>query len=247
MLEAQQLSSIEGVQGVWRVDAAYASVVPYSQEHIVQELQPLAALGFQTAIEYHGLTDQVTGRRIFVAWFTSNATHRLPLGTTPEDWAERAVPAAKRRPKTVEGIDVLWQKEPGDRDFGVVVGFVLGLPVYITDLERTLLDILREPELAGGPGAMIATWKRAAERLNAAKIVEYTNQFGIRILRQRVGFLLEALGHSVRGLEAWRTTLLRGGSVKLIASAGYSPHYSERWNLSLNAPTEILRPLDRAK
>jgi hypothetical protein len=59
-------------------------------------------------------------------------------------------------------------------------------------------------------------------------------------MKQRVGFLLETLGHGHTRLEQWRASLQRGGSLKLVAREPYAPTFSERWNLSLNVPSSVI-------
>ena len=80
--------------------------------------------------------------------------------------------------------------------------------------------------------------------MNLDRLVDYTDRFENQTLRQRVGFVLERLGRVHPRLEVWRQKLSRGGSVKLVASEGYSPVFSAEWNLSLNAPASALAVLD---
>jgi hypothetical protein len=51
----------------------------------------------------------------------------------------------------------------------------------------------------------------------------------------RAGYILdERLGLTHLSIENWRGLVQRGGSQKLQAKAAYSPHFSEKWCLSIN-------------
>ncbi len=87
---------------------------------------------------------------------------------------------------------------------------------------------------------VLRAWALARDTLDLDVLVHYADRLDIALLRQRVGFILEELGLSHPRIEAWHEMARRGGSSKLVPSAPYSPHYSERWNLSLNAPLAAL-------
>jgi predicted transcriptional regulator of viral defense system len=86
-------------------------------------------------------------------------------------------------------------------------------------------------------------WKRAASRLRLDVLIDYTTRFSQTLLRQRVGFLLEQMQLTHPILQDWAKSSVRGSSAKLIANLAFSPVYSERWNLSINAPETALSEL----
>lgn len=235
--------AIKGAEGVYVIDVPFANLLDVSEEQIVQEANPWAVFGFLTAMVYHGLTD-LLAREVHVIEFKDGEhLRRIPLGTTPEDWADLGFPVA-RRPKKLGETRVLWSETQGKWDFGVEVGFSAGLPIYVTDAERTLLDALRAPEKCGGIAKVLRAW-RDAESCDLDRLVEYTDRFDIQNLRQRVGFLLQTLGRPHPRLDTWRERLQRGGSVKLLASDPYSETYSAEWNLSLNVPPSVLAVIEQ--
>ena len=139
---------------------------------------------------------------------------------------------------------VVWTNVQSRWDFGVMVGYSSGLPVYLTDVERTLLDALRMPDKCGGIAKVLQAWK-AADSCDLDRLVTYTERIAIHNLKQRVGFVLEKLGRSHPRLAQWRDRLQRGGSVKLLASGAYSETYSTEWNLSLNVPSSVLAIIEQ--
>jgi predicted transcriptional regulator of viral defense system len=232
------LSNVQGVHGVYVVVAPFASVVPISDEQIVQEANPWAVFSHATAIAHHGLTNDIP-QHLTANYIRSPRANRIPLGTTPDDWIELEMPLGSR-PRQIGPVTVNWIRTKEAFDFGHCVSSSQGIPIYVTDVERTLLDALRAPAKCGGVQATLQAWKRALGSLNQKRLIQYTERFENAVLRQRVGFLLELAGVSDPSMDKWRKSLLRGGSVRFVAGAPYASSYSERWNLSLNVPAGLL-------
>ena len=232
----------EGVSEVYVVDIPYANLLEVSEEQIIQEANPNAVFAYLTAMAYHGLTDLIPREVYAITLVGSGDGSRLPLGTMPEDWSDGIPFPAMKQPKTVRGVPVRWTQVTEGPAFGVVVGYSFGLPVYVTDAERTLLDALRSPDKSGGIAKVLQAW-RSAEGIDVGTLVRYTDRYDNKVLRQRVGYLLEALGKTHPRLEEWRHDLQRGGSVKLVANLPYSDKYAAGWNLSLNVPPSLLAVL----
>jgi predicted transcriptional regulator of viral defense system len=226
---------------VFRIDLPFAEIIPVTEEQIVQEADPTAVFSHLTALVHHALTDQLPNRIHVTSYATTDQT-RVPLGTTPEDWVDLPPPRVHRL-KAVNGVEVRWFKTKGGWDFGTSVGYSQASPIYVTDVERTLLDILRSPAEVGGPVIVFRAWCSARSTMRVERVVEYAERFGQPVLRQRIGYLLTALGLTHPQLRVWQRSLQRGGSLKLIASEPYSSTYSPEWNISLNVPPEILNEL----
>ena len=235
---------IRGVHGTYLIDTPFAKVITVSDEQIVQEANPYAVFSHLTALVHHGLTDQVP-EKVWVTSYRPHSPRRLPLGTQPDEWVELDMPPG-RLPRQVEGTSVVWTRSEAHYDFGDMVSHSHALPIYVTDPERTLLDALRAPGKCGGMLNVIRAWRRAAEGLDIRRLLDHADRFDKPILRQRVGYLLESMGLSHPRLDAWREQLVRGGSVKLLASADYSSCFNERWNLSLNVPEPVLAELQES-
>ncbi len=226
-----------GLSGIFVIDAPYASLLEVLEEQIVQEANPWTVFSHLTALAYHGLTDLIPSQ-IHATRFRDGSDPRIPLGTNPEDWTGLRYPTP-RFPGEVRGIKILWSETKGEHRFGITVGYSMGTPIYVTDVERTLIDILRAPDHAGGIAKVFHAW-RLAEGIDLDRLVDYTDRFDKQILRQRVGFMLQSLGLHHPRMEGWRSKLLRGGSVRLIADGEYSKTFSSEWNLSLNVPDSVL-------
>jgi predicted transcriptional regulator of viral defense system len=241
LVRSQLLVAIEGVTGVYRIDVPYADVIPVADEQIVQEANALAVFSHLTALVHHALTDQIP-RTIQVTHYQPPDAGRIPLGTAPEEWSELPLPSL-RRPARVGDVPVQWFLTKGAWDFGHTINYSQGLPIYVTDVERTLLDTLRAPGDSGGVALVFRAWRQARGSVNLDRLIEYTERFGQAILRQRVGFVLETLGLAHPRLATWKQKLLRGSSVKLVAAEDFAPAFAADWNLSLNVPSAVLAEL----
>lgn len=239
-LQRGVLAHIEGVSGVYRVVVPYARSIPVPEEAIAQEANPTAVFSFASAFVHHGLTGEAPGQ-MFLTEYKPDA-ERLPHGTSPEDWLDVPRPQ-RRRPDAIGGRTVVWTSSLAKWDFGHQTGLFESSPIYVTDLERTLVDSLRAPEKCGGILHAVRAWRQSRPIMNVDRIIDYADRLGQAVLRQRVGFTIEALGLSHARLDEWAGSSVRGGSARLVASETFAPQHSERWNLSLNAPESILLEL----
>lgn len=242
MLQAAgDIQRVEGVPGVYRVTVPYASVLSLPDEVVIQEANPTAVFSHFTAVACHNLTDTIPNE-FHLTLFGKSST-RLPLGTTLDDWSD--VPRPRQRtPDSIAKVPIHWHKSKPQWDFGDAVGYSQGCPIYITNLERTLLDALRFPGRCGGVAEVLRIWRRALPSLAMDVLIDYVGRFGQTLLRQRVGFILEKLGVTHPILQEWASKSVRGSSAKLFATLDFSPTFSERWNLSINVPDTVLSELN---
>jgi predicted transcriptional regulator of viral defense system len=234
---AGDIERVSEISGVYRITVPYASVLPSPDEVIIQEGNPRAVFSHFTAAQYHNLTYAIPNEYHLTHYPDSSV--RLPLGTAPEDWIDVPDPR-QRTPNSIHGVQIYWYKAKAEWDFGHTLGHIQGCPIYITDVERTLIDALRFPQRCGGATEVMRIWKRATDALNLDTLIGYVQKFKQTLLKQRVGFILERLGEPHPKFDEWAANSVRGSSAKLFANLEFSPHYSKRWNLSINAPDAIL-------
>jgi predicted transcriptional regulator of viral defense system len=82
-----------------------------------------------------------------------------------------------------------------------MVGYSFGTPIYVTDVERTLLDALRFPDKSGGVAKVLQAW-RSAGAVDLDKLIGYADAYDNQVLRQRVGYILDQLGRRHPQLDA---------------------------------------------
>jgi predicted transcriptional regulator of viral defense system len=234
-----ELRSLAGLARTYRVDVPYARAALTDEREILLECHPYATLSHATALVFHGLTDEQPVQLVATIPARSGTAGLLPIGTTPEDW-EGIVPPPIRRPKQILTRPVVWNRMEPARIYGAAEYHPGGAPLRITTLERTLIDAIQEPELSGGVANVFRAWERARYLINVPVLIELTERNGSKLLRARIGYLLETLGLNHPTLETWSRATTRGGSNVLVPGAPFSSTYSERWNLSLNGPVQLL-------
>ncbi len=233
-----ELRQISSLSTLYEVTVPYARIGVIEEDEVLMEVHPYASISHLSALAFHGLTNELP--QILTTFIPANGIGDvLPPGTNIDDWEGLAL-VHGRRPPQLLGQSVKWNRIGIDRYFGVREYRPRGYPVRVTTPERTLLDGLLQPEMSGGLMNVLAAWATARDTLNLDLLISYVDRFNINVLRQRVGFILEELRLIHPDVAKWQAQAKRGGSSKLIASNPYEGQYSERWNLSLNAPTDAL-------
>lgn len=238
MIITGELSRMRGVWQVYQVESPYAKLLPIDELNVVFEVNPWVVLSDISALQFHGLTDS-NPTSIHVIQGRALRAELLPLGTLRDDWIDVTFPE-RRTPGKVLGTPVASRSVGPDRIFGLGEYQYHGVTIRVTTPERTLIDGLMLPEPSGGILSVLNAWIRAEPLLNPEALVQFTELYGVAVLRQRVGYLMESLGLAHPALEHWQQLARRGGSSKLVGSQPYSSTYSERWSLSLNAPIDAL-------
>ena len=174
-------------------------------------------IGGWTALHHWDLTDQLFATTVVVT------TRRVP-----------------RREREIGGARFELRHRPVDALFGTRSVWREGIPVDVSDPERTLVDCLDDPSLGGGirhVGEALAQW-RVAPRANPEQLIAYGERLGNRTVFKRLGFVLEALGIEDPGLiEACQGRISSGVSL-LDPRREPTGSITTRWNLRLNAGLE---------
>src|ERR1019366_9472002 len=139
-------------------------------------------IGYGTAASHYGLTTQHRN----VIWLV-----------TPEHLRDRRLGASEIR-----------MVNPASRKF---FGFgpvdVLGYKVMMSDREKTVIDCVDRPDLAGGEGEAAYILATGCRRFDWPKVVEYLERIGSRTLIQRFGWLVDHAGADMAPAD--RERLLR--------------------------------------
>jgi len=188
---------------------------------IASKMADDAVLGYHTALQFYGKAYSSSSRYLYL-------TKRATRVTTFRDNEFCGV----KFPKQL--------LEKGKELFGVETDERAGLPVRVTTLERTLVDVLDRPDLGGG---WEETWRslEMVEFFDLDVVVEYTLLLENATTAAKVGFFLEQ--HRDRLMVEERHL------AALRAHRPRSPHYMVRtpresgrlvpeWNLVV--PVEIL-------
>jgi len=239
LLKAGELVRLEDFPFLYRVNAPYARSGTVEEEEVLMELHPYAALSHISALCFHQMTEQLS-KDIHVSIPDDGSRGFLPVGTGPKDWEGIAL-VRGRVADSISGRRIHWHRLVGKRIFETSASDRHGYPVRVTTPERTLLDALLQPNWSGGFANVLRAWAGYRDLIDLNALVRCVDRLGVRVLRQRAGFLMEELKLRHPALDGWVAQARRGGSSKLNGGAEFSPQFSQRWQLSINAPIDVLR------
>jgi predicted transcriptional regulator of viral defense system len=114
-------------------------------------------------------------------------------------------------------------------------------PIEISDLERTIIDGLRQPEYCGGVTDIAkALWMRRAD-MNVQKLLDYATRLDIGSVKRRLGYLLELFGLGPeQQLQAFRKSLTATYVPLDPLLPREGPHLA-KWRLQINISPEELQ------
>lgn len=112
--------------------------------------------------------------------------------------------------------------------------------VEISDLERTIIDGLRHPELCGGISEVAkGLWMRRAD-IHVSKLLEYSARLNVGSVRRRLGYLLDLFEIATdEQLQSLRSSLTATYLPLDPSLPSEGPHIA-KWRLQLNIPREEL-------
>ena len=179
---------------------------------IAARLTPDAVLAYHTALQLHGFAHSVREERVCLS------EHKLVRPLRFAGVLYRAVPP----PAALPAADRM--------SLGVETFDRQGLIVRATNLERTLVDVLDRPSLAGGWEEVWRSWEGVAVLLDFPFLLRYARLLGSATTAAKLGY----------ALEAGRERLAVPGAVlnKLRLLAPRQPHPAER---GLRRGTRLVR------
>jgi predicted transcriptional regulator of viral defense system len=153
---------------------------------IATALYTPSALSHRTALQLHGLSEQVPQ----VITCTTTAKVVTPAMRTRQ---------AKRRRRAsiweVDGLQIQYISMRPARFFGVEEVWVDDRTrVPVTDRERTVLDLVADPSRAGGFGEALSVLEAHQKELDLAKLVSYALRLEVVAVAKRLGWALETFG-----------------------------------------------------
>jgi predicted transcriptional regulator of viral defense system len=112
--------------------------------------------------------------------------------------------------------------------------------VEISDLERTVLDGLRHPELCGGITDIAkGLWMRHTD-ISVSKLLDYAKRLRVGSVYRRLGYLLELFALATdTELQSLRKALTATYAPLDPSLPSEGPHHA-KWRLQLNVPAEEL-------
>ena len=212
-------------RGLYSLSSQVFRETPLHEFEIAMALVEPAAISHRSAMNFHGLTEQIS-QTVYV------------LTTT-----EAALPRERRKGKEEEGhVDLsryrFIQIRPA-RFFGTEKVWVGESAVSITTIERTLLDGLEKPRYCGDFGEVLHAFQVAIRdtRLNLDRLIDHACRLDTATAK-RTGWVLERLGvESARLLRLMEMPI--NGYRSLDPSGPGEGRYNPRWGIQENLPSGI--------
>src|SRR3990170_6617483 len=213
----QFLERLQHKGWIRRIRRGRFSVIPLSsgesrtpQLHefiIAMELVSPAAIAYWSALNHHGMTEQLP-RTVFVA-----TNHPV-----------------RRSPGEVLGVSYKIISLRPEKFFGIVKDWIDEQPFQVTDKEKTIIDGLDLPQYVGGVDEIAKALSTVWTQLNESKLRKYAVKIGNSAVAKRLGFLMETLG--LGNVEALRKVVtLAPGFSSLDPTLPRHGKYNRRWGL----------------
>ena len=221
------LSRMAKRRWIMRLERGKYMIVPFEAgpsgqftEHefvIASKLVAPYMIGLWSALSHHGLTEQVPDRVYLLSPKSKHRYQGLMAGVS---------------------YRILTLKR--DEFFGAAFAWIGQEKIWVTDLERTLLDAVLWPHLCGGFTEVAKAFQAAKAKTDVTKLGSYAFKMGRGVAFKRLGILGEWVGWPVEALRVWRRSKSKG--ISLLDPLGTkSGSQISRWNLRLNFNLEGFR------
>lgn len=174
-------------------------------------------IGFRSALNYHGYTEQVS-RTVFIA-----STSR------------KLKPALD-----VSGVTYRFVHMSERKFFGATEVVLNGYRVNVSDPEKTVVDCLDHLEYCGGIVEVAKALWYGRDDLAFVKMAQYARRNGNRAVSQRLGYLLEILESGTDEAIDLLHENISNSYAPLDTLATPKGRYIERWKVLVNVPENEL-------
>ena len=175
--------------------------------------------GYATAAVHHGLTTQ----------------HRQVI---------RLVTPVRARNRRVLDTEVQIINSVPRKFFGFGPVNILGHTVMMSDREKTVIDCIDRPRLAGGEGEAAIIAATACRRIDWRKAATYLERMASKTLARRFGWLAERAGAMIPDdMHTYLMDLAKGSGKAIFGSRYPRPGvigYQDRWQLTVNLTSQEL-------
>ncbi len=174
-------------------------------------------IGFRSALNYYGYTEQVS-RTVFVV-----STRR------------KFKPALE-----VAGVTYRFVCMSQHKFFGASEVALDGRKVNISEPEKTIVDCLDRLEYCGGVVEVAKALWYGRDELDFVRMADYARKAGNKAVNQRLGYLLETLESGTEKAFTLLRTSLSKRYAPLDTLGSSKGRYIDRWKVMVNIPEDEL-------
>ena len=213
-------------RGFYAMSSSTPGISDAHEFEIAMSLVSPSTISHWSALHHHGLTEQIP-RTVFVTTTTEASVPRkrnLIAGVSAQGYpvGDTLYRFIQVRPKRFFGAQSVWV---GDSR------------IWLTDLERTLLDGLNMPRYCGDFGEALHAFDTGVERADMERIADYAFRLGTAASK-RLGWALEM--HGIEHSVIDRLSSFPSKSYnKLDPSGPDVGTYNRRWMLLENLPGTV--------
>lgn len=209
----QRLKS--GVYRILPLGSDSANPIPENAWSIAMEIFSPGYIGGLTAAEYWDLTEQIFNTTVF---FTAK----------PQRQAHHNIAGLRFKTKFSDGIPLFGTSRiwPGNK------------LVLVSDIHRTLIDVMDDPSMGGGGRAMIDIARSYAGKKEASIeiLLDYAVKLGHGAVFKRLGIIAEKILHANEDQLAKIKLYCRSGIISLDPKVPAIGNIIARWGIRLNIP-----------
>jgi len=213
-------------RGLYAISPSVPGVNPAHEFEIAMALVNPAAISHWSALQHHGMTDQVH-RKVFVLT-TATSVPRVRGAKVGRNGSD-GYSVGKTVYKFVQ-VKL-------ERFYGTEKVWIGEARVVITDPERTLLDGLSRPQYCGDFAEVLQAFRLRGKELNFERIVDYALRQDTATAK-RLGWVLDNLGTGPAYLELLERVPIKGYR-KLDPTGPRNGSYNRRWMVQENLPGKV--------
>jgi len=145
------------------------------------------------------------------------------------------------RSRMIQGTEFRFVRCKTDDLFGITEMWIdKNEKIRVSDLERTLLDGLKQPAYCGGFSEVAKGLSMKHQAIDPQKLIDYTIKLGVGAVNRRLGYLMELYNIGSRIHWDFLQTTLTHTYQLLDPELPAEGHHTARWRLRLNIPQEEL-------
>ena len=189
---------------------------------------------------WHLLAEPLVGQPYYIGYYSALQLHGL---ITQPSLKEQIVVNRKMSSYSAFVRDVAFQfvKHSNDHFFGYKRKWIDDYNrVFVSDLEKTIIDCLFMPHYAGGVIEIAKALYIAKDQINYERLLQYTRQMNSKAVIKRLGYLLELMeidNPIIAQLQALKTAALTPLDTE-VPAIGKS---TSRWNIIQNVDTQTIK------
>jgi predicted transcriptional regulator of viral defense system len=161
------------MKGLYCLSPEFLMGIPIHEYEIATALTTPSCIAFLSAYSFHHLTDQISSTIYVLAPANSRISHSYNT-------------------YKIKGITYKIIRTKEEHFFGYDKQWIGQVQVFVSDLERTLIDGLIKPDYCGGFREVLDAYSQAISRLDVQKIVDYAQRISGSVCK-RLGWILNKL------------------------------------------------------